>query len=205
MTTSTLNGMPRASLPQRKSLNQQLDRLDRILDGLSDGLQAAVVDAVKDAVGLAVQVALREVLTHPEIAARLAPAPLPVAKLASEPAPAPAATGPSWTSRLAATVRSIAARLRNRCFDFVGETREAAKQSGRMVVRIARVFWTLIRSNVRAVALALFVGTVAGAACYVAGPIVAAAVSGLVTAILAGVARLLAPFAGMFLPSDAEA
>src|SRR5580693_4214125 len=96
MTTSSLNGMPRANVTPRKSLNQQLDRLDQILDGLSDGLQAAVVDAVKDAVGVAVQVALREVLTHPELVARLAPVAVasPVAPVA--PTPAPTKRGPSW-------------------------------------------------------------------------------------------------------------
>src|SRR5258706_10089980 len=75
MTTAMMNGAARSGPAQRKSLAQQLDRMDQLLDGLSDGIQAAVVDAVKDAVGQAVQVALREVFTHPGVTARLAAPP----------------------------------------------------------------------------------------------------------------------------------
>jgi hypothetical protein len=206
MTVSMMNGAPRANVAPRKSLNQQLDRLDHILDGLSDGLQAAVVDAVKDAVGQAVQIALREVLSNPELVARLAPvsASPPVAQLEPQTAPTATANHPSWPSRLWTKIRSIATGTRNRGYDFVGETGEALKQAGHKVVRIGRVCWTLVKYNVRTVVLALFIGVVAGTACYVAGPLVAAAVSGLVTALLAGIARMFAPFAGM-LAMDVEA
>src|SRR5262249_53001993 len=57
-TTTTPNGQT------RKSLAQQIDRLDAVLDGLSEALQGAVADAVKDAVGQAVQEAVRAVLTE---------------------------------------------------------------------------------------------------------------------------------------------
>src|SRR5207302_2947936 len=64
-TTTSLNGR------ERKSLAQQLDRLDSILDGLADALNEAVAQAVKDAVGHAVreavQATLAEVLTHPDV------------------------------------------------------------------------------------------------------------------------------------------
>src|SRR5438093_2068201 len=98
MTSTSLNGAARAAGAPRKSLAQQLDRMDQMLDGLSDGLSAAVVDAVKDAVGLAVQAALREVLTHPGVVARLALATPHV----GHPAPAPGriAVRPSWACRL---------------------------------------------------------------------------------------------------------
>ena len=205
MTTSTLNGMPRATGSQRKSLNQQLDRLDGILDGLSDGLQAAVVDAVKDAVGHAVQMALREVLTHPELVARLAATPIPVALPAPEPTAVPTARRVTWTNRLWAKVRSIATGLRNRWSDVAGETREVVKHTAVRVKVLVRFGWMLMRNNIRAVLLAVAVGVVAGAACYFAGAVVAAAVTGVVTAMLTGVARLLAPFAGLLLSSDAEA
>src|SRR5258706_15071795 len=49
MTAPMMNGTQ-----QRKSLSQQLDRLDSILDGLADSLNGAVADAVRDAVGQAV-------------------------------------------------------------------------------------------------------------------------------------------------------
>ena len=51
----------------RKSLAQQIDRLDSMLDGLADGLNEAVATAVKEAV----RTVLTEVLTNPELLARL--------------------------------------------------------------------------------------------------------------------------------------
>ena len=63
MTTTLTNGR------QRKSLADQIERLDSILDGLSDGLNEAVAAAVKEAV----RAVLTEVLTNPELLARLHP------------------------------------------------------------------------------------------------------------------------------------
>ena len=54
----------------RKSLADQIERLDSILDGLSDGLNEAVSSAVKEAV----RAVMTEVLTNPELLARLQPA-----------------------------------------------------------------------------------------------------------------------------------
>ncbi len=48
----------------RKSLEQQIDRLDAILDGLAEALNEAVADAVKEAVGVAVKEAVQAALTH---------------------------------------------------------------------------------------------------------------------------------------------
>jgi len=53
----------------RKSLAEQIDRLDSMLDGLADGLNEAVAAAVKEAV----RAVLTEVLTNPELLARLHP------------------------------------------------------------------------------------------------------------------------------------
>jgi hypothetical protein len=68
-TTKTTNGRT------RKSLAEQIDRLDAILDGLADALNEAVADAVKDAVTAAVQEAVHaavvEVLTNAELRKRL--------------------------------------------------------------------------------------------------------------------------------------
>ena len=69
---------------QRKSLAEQIDRLDLILDGLADGLQEAVADAVTAAVSVAVQAAVREVLTNPQLLERLRPEPAPTAGKAWE-------------------------------------------------------------------------------------------------------------------------
>jgi hypothetical protein len=69
MTTTTTDGRT------RKSLAEQIDRLDAILDGLADALNEAVADAVKDAVTAAVQEAVHaavvEVLTNAELRKRL--------------------------------------------------------------------------------------------------------------------------------------
>jgi hypothetical protein len=72
--TTTTNGRA------RKSLAEQIDRLDAILDGLAENLNAAVADAVagavKEAVTVAVQEAVHaavlEVLTNAELRRRLA-------------------------------------------------------------------------------------------------------------------------------------
>src|SRR3954454_2405529 len=67
----------------RKSLADQIDRLDRVLDGLAEGLNEAVAAEVQRAVGLAVreavQAAIREVLTGPDLADRRRPPPIPAA------------------------------------------------------------------------------------------------------------------------------
>src|SRR5262249_54443364 len=73
MTTATVpNGTA------RKSLAEQIDRLDNILDGLAEALNesvaAAVQQAVGEAVGVAVQAAGREGLTSPQLQKRLHPA-----------------------------------------------------------------------------------------------------------------------------------
>ena len=79
----------------RKSLAEQIDRLDAVLDGLAEGINDTVVAAVKEAVGAAVQAVLREVLTSPELLARLAAAALPVAAAVA----APKAPKVSWKQR----------------------------------------------------------------------------------------------------------
>src|ERR1700733_7545425 len=68
MTTTNGNGSARTV---RKSLADQLDRLDTILDGLADALNESVADAVKDVIGQvvseAVQAAVKEVLASPQL------------------------------------------------------------------------------------------------------------------------------------------
>jgi hypothetical protein len=62
-TTVTQNGK------ERKSLAEQIDRLDGILDGLADGLNEAVAGAVRDATTSAIRQALVEVLSNPDVLA----------------------------------------------------------------------------------------------------------------------------------------
>src|SRR4051812_44556921 len=65
MTTMMTNGRA------RKSLADQIDRLDVILDGLADALNQAVAEAV----AVAVKAAVAEALASPELRRRTVPAP----------------------------------------------------------------------------------------------------------------------------------
>src|SRR5262245_24949707 len=70
-TTAAADGRPR-----RKTLSQQLDRLDGVIDDLSDGLNQAVAHAVERGVSTAVergvQSVLQAALADPEVARQLA-------------------------------------------------------------------------------------------------------------------------------------
>src|SRR5436305_8013350 len=96
-----MTATPPADGRARKSLADQIDRLDAILDGLAEALSGAVADTVREAVGLAVTEAVRavlaEVLTNPAFAARLAD------RSAAPPPPA----GPAWRDRLRAAGRIV--------------------------------------------------------------------------------------------------
>src|SRR5262245_9284169 len=76
----------------RKSLADQIQRLDSILDGLSDNLNEAVTTAVKEAVTTGGQQAIVEVLTIPELQQLLRPPTTPA------PAPPPPPPAPSESS-----------------------------------------------------------------------------------------------------------
>jgi hypothetical protein len=175
MTATMTNGR------SRKSLADQIDRLDSVLDGLADGLNEAVATAVKEAV----RAVLTEVLTNPELLARLAPAPRTAA-------PKPVAPSESWLARAWAGVRSAlrwtvehfgVCRLRTTqacgsVRDRVAETaRRFRDRAARMLVAsVAVMFRTrwLLAPILTAAALA----GLTGIAAYQLGPWIAAAVSG---------------------------
>ena len=174
MTTTLTNGR------QRKSLADQIERLDSILDGLSDGLNEAVAAAVKEAV----RAVLSEVLTNPELLARLHPV-----QAIAVPEPA----RPSrWLARIWDRVRSAlrwtAAQGRagwlwlgqvcGSVRDQVAETtRRCRTQSVRLLIAggcaLVRARW-ILAPLVAAVALA----GLTGVAAYHLGPWMASAVSG---------------------------
>src|SRR5947209_2702137 len=105
---------------QRKSLAEQLDRLDAILDVLGEGLNEAVALAVQEAVTLAVKqavkVAVTEVLTNPDVLQRLRGAPVATA------VPAPAPT-------------TLTQRLKGWCSAVAGAAKAAWNGAGGAVVR----------------------------------------------------------------------
>jgi hypothetical protein len=203
--TSSANGRT-----QRKSLAEQIDRLDAILDGLAEGINDTVVTAVQEAVQLAVRAAVVEVLTNEELRRRLQP-------VAAGPTPTC-----GWVGRLlgkarafvggllrllAAGCASAAAALRKawvRGAEVLGArsgtARMRAAAACAQVASEARRLWTkavalkcLACRFRRPVLVALGVGSAAGVLAYFSGPWAAAAagwLSGFVTtlAVQAGVA-----------------
>jgi hypothetical protein len=124
--------IPHISNGRRPSLNEQINRLDKILDGLSEGLNGAIVDAVKSTVGAvvkeAVQAVLLELLANPEVLTRLQPAaeaPMP-AECAP---PAPAATGPAPRGCF------------QRVGSFLGELHQTCDRGARTAGSMVSHFW----------------------------------------------------------------
>ncbi len=176
----------------RKSLAEQIDRLDAMLDGLADGLNEAVAMVVREAVGVAVkeavQAVLREALANPELVARLAVA-LPVAKPATQPTPKAAKPKVNWKQRWANVRNTVAAKLsaaRAWCGRCLHQARNWAADLLRRVRSLACFKHQLLT--------ALGVGMAAGAAAYFAGPWLAAGVSA-----LGGFGSTLAVQAGLWL------
>jgi hypothetical protein len=148
----------------RKSLAEQIDRLDGILDGLADGLNEAVSTAVRDAVTLAVRQALQavvaEVLSNPDLLSllrgSLTHAASATVQPAHEPAERPAGNlltrvgtwiRRQWTHTCQATICML--RLTGRCL---------------------ATGWQLLRRFQGQTVVAVAIGTGAGVAAYFAGP-----------------------------------
>jgi hypothetical protein len=186
MTTTTTVTNGRA----RKSLAEQIDRLDSILDGLAEALQGAVAEAVTEAVGLAVKEAVKcvlaEVLTSPEFLERLR-------QVAASSNPTPAMTAP----RQLGVFRRWIGRASTWACDRLGDLRQAVTAAasfiGRSISRAGRYVQTLLPFR-RQLLLSAAVGTLAGVAAYHATPILAAAVAwvgGFATALTVQAAVLL--------------
>jgi hypothetical protein len=163
----------------RKSLSEQIDRLDRILDGLAEALNGAVADAVTQAVSLAVkeavQTVLTEVLSNPDLRAQLqgsAPAPIE-----ADAYPAIRSTGTSMVRRAAQSAAHLAnwCTLRLHALGQLG--RRAIQQVGRIATDL-RARMQGLRLFVRPMAAALLLGVATGIAAYCAGPLLAGVVGG---------------------------
>jgi hypothetical protein len=177
MTTTNVNGRV------RKSLAEQIDRLDQILDGLADGLNEAVAMAVKEAVSLAVkeavQAVLAEVLTNPAVREPLGGVGSP-----SVP-PADASPKSGWRQRLGQAGAWIGRRLGAVCQAVAALPRRACQACATMVLRVRQAcaaLWVrvqLVRYVEVQLLTALGLGSAAGAAAYLAGPWLAASVNAL--------------------------
>jgi hypothetical protein len=186
MTTTTTNTNGRA----KKSLAEQIDRLDSILDGLAEALQGAVSEAVTEAVGLAVKEAVRcvlaEVLTSPEFLEQLRQA-----TAGSNPTPVKAAP------RMPGTFRRWIIRASAWVLDRVADTRQAVTAApsfiGQSISGAGRYVQALLPFR-RQLLLSAAVGTLAGIAAYHSTPMLAAAAAwmgGFATALTVQAAVLL--------------
>jgi hypothetical protein len=171
----------------RKSLADQIDRLDMILDGLADALNTAVAEAVRRGVEVAVKAALAEALAHPDLRQRLAGP-----QAAVDPGPRPSAL-----KRLLAATRRAASRVvsgigrfgrwlgRAVCGLPAATRRVAAAGWRRTVGGLRRLLvavrgWPALAWRLRGpVLMAVGVGGAVAWGCYVAGPVIASAVGGL--------------------------
>jgi hypothetical protein len=209
MNTITMNGH------KRPTLSEQINRLDSILDGLADNLQEAIAHAVKDAVGLAVREAvegvLTEVLTNPALQDKLRPQ---TALQDGLPVPAAAAViaqQPGWLRRLLGVAGQSSGKIAVLAGQALAKVAQMARGGramvsarlagvGRRLQALARGLRTLVTGLVevacyarKPLLIALGVGASVGLVCYLAGPLVASAVSG------------LAGFVGSLLASAAQA
>jgi hypothetical protein len=183
----------------RKSLAEQIDRLDHILDGLADGLNEAVAAAVKEAVGIAVreavQAVLTEVITNPDLLARLGapPAAQPGTPDQDEPREPRAGSGrrPRLTERLAGAAGWVKGRVR--------ATWQAGATLAHQVRQVLSVAWTYLTKPLRRfkgpVLLTLAFGVAIALTAYLAGPWLATG-AGLLGGVAAVVADWLRDAAG---------
>jgi hypothetical protein len=184
----------------RKSLAEQIDRLDRILDGLAEGLNEAVAGAVQTAVSLAVKEAVQslvaEVLSNADLMQRLAPGP-GVHTHPTPPEPAARTAHPfleglagglqgigGKVAALAALAGSRVAGALRSCWQ---GTRAGVGHAWRWTANLARRGWRkaiallCLASRFRKpLLIAAGVGTAVGLGCFFAGPLVASVVSGVV-------------------------
>jgi hypothetical protein len=177
----------------RRTLAQQLDRLDTILDGLSEGLNEAVAEAVGNAVRQAVETALVGIMKNPEILAKLQPAmPVPPAPATAPAAPKPAER-PSWLRRAWSTVCETVATVAGQVGGAVSGCAATVWSLPRRAAGVTKIVALLAWQNRAAVAIAVGAGAAIGFGSYLAGPMIAAAVGGLAAGAIAFGARLWAP------------
>jgi hypothetical protein len=177
-TTTETNGRA------RKSLAEQIDRLDGILDGLANGLNEAVAAAVKEAVTLAVQQAVQSVVT--ELVNNPAVLELLKGTLGQSTA-APASSAP------AAGTAQEPGWLKKGLTSAWNGTKSLCRKAGHGL-KAAWQRLQMVRHIKAPLLLAVGVGTVSGFAAYFAGPWMAVGLGW-----LGGFATTLAVHAGLWL------
>lgn len=148
----------------RKTLSEQLDRLERILSGLSETLQGSITSAVKEATAEAVQATLTEILTSPELMGLIGASRAPDPTVETAP-PAPDDNGPGIRDRVGSALNWAGQKVRS--------AREACARKLSCVLGL----WGLRRQ----LAVSLGVGAAAGLAAYAAGPLAASVLTAAVS------------------------
>jgi hypothetical protein len=163
----------------RKSLSEQIDRLDKILDGLAEALNGAVADAVTQAVSLAVkeavQTVLTELLSNADLRSQLQGS--AVAPVATDAYPPTRSTGTSLVDRVAQS----AAHLANWCTDRLQALAQLGRRAIQQVGQVATDLLARVqglRLFVRPLAAALLLGVATGVAAHWVGPWLAGLVGG---------------------------
>lgn len=176
MTTATLNG----DKPQRKQLSEQLDRLDNILDTLSEGLNGAVADAAGQAIHLALKDALVEIMTDPNLRARLHQATAPE----SPHEPSQPAKRPGFWARLKAKAGQTVAAVGHTVSQAVHGAARRVQAIAAAAAEKVRAIGDLGRLK-ELVQVGLGIGMVVGLASYLAPHAMAALVAGISGAVAA--------------------
>jgi hypothetical protein len=196
--TTTTNSNGRAA---RKSLADQIDRLDGILDGLSDALNESVAQAVRDvitqAVTDAVQAAVTEVLSSPDLLraalarheppAPPAPEPVPPAPTLKEKLKGAIGKACEKVTELAAQAKEKARQAATLACAAGKKVGQAAQNLPATLSAIGRAAWALRRPC----AVAVGVGLLCGAACYCGGRAFASVANGMGSAALTLSAMML--------------
>ena len=187
---TTANGTMNARVP-RKSLNDQLDRFDAMLDGLSEAIPQVIADSVRaavaEAVRQAVEASIREVLSRPELLRAALEKHAPLATL-SVPPPAPEAKPPTVEDKVAGIGTRLCEKVKqaaNLAKEKVTKVCAVVCDAGKQAAQIAANAPTLIKAIAKAAwalrkpcAIAVGVGVACGAICYMGGQIFSSIANG---------------------------
>ena len=185
---TTANGTMNARTA-RKSLSDQLDRFDAMLDGLSEAIPQVIADSVREAVAeavrQAVEASIREVLSRPELLRAALEKHAPTATLFVPPAtpePPPMKEKVAGiASRLCEKVKQAASLVKEKVTEVCTSACQVGKQAAQIAVNaptlikaIAKAAWALRKPC----AIAVGVGVVCATVCYMGGQIFSSIANG---------------------------
>ena len=210
---TTANGTSSARVA-RKSLADQIDRLDGILDGLAEALNESVADAVRDVIGHAVReavsAAVTEVLSSPHLLRAALERHAPPEAI---PVPPPAGPKPRTlrehlaraATRLGEKVQQAASLLRQKLGGACAVACAAGKQAVKIAANVPGILGAVAQGAWafrKPCAVAVGVGVFCGAACYLGGPLLSSVANGLGGAAVA-LSALTLPLRRLFIARGA--